>query len=185
MAIIHRATLQPSKLDLLRPWLDARPWGGSGEVERVDSYRFDDPDGRVGVEGLLVRRDGALLHVPLTYRAARLDQAPPNTLVGTLEHSVLGTRWVYDATADPVGVACFARALRGQQAQARLDVWEEGRLLETRPATLHLSVVGSAPARGGALSVHRELGEPRPPAADGASLLARWEDGEAVLATLS
>ncbi len=107
MAIIHQADLRPTKLELLADWLPTRSWysGPAGAaVERVAAFRFDDPDGEVGVETLLVRVDGGpVLQVPLTYRATPLAGADEH-LVGTTDHSVLGTRWVYDAGADPVYV---------------------------------------------------------------------------------
>jgi hypothetical protein len=104
MALLHRATLSPTKLEL--------PWAGYAEGPRVlGSYRFDDPAGEVGLEGFVVDAgDGVTLHVPLTYRAAPLEDAEAH-LVATAEHSVLGTRWVYDACADPVWVAEAARTI--------------------------------------------------------------------------
>ena len=96
MAILHRATLVPSKLELLEEWLPRQPWftGSAAGLERVAGYRFDDPAGEVGIETLLVRAPGGpLVQVPLTYRAAPLPDGA-RWLVGTLEHSVLGTRWV-------------------------------------------------------------------------------------------
>jgi hypothetical protein len=39
--------------------------------------------------------------VPLTYRAEALEGAD-HALIGTTEHGVLGHRWVYDGTHDPV-----------------------------------------------------------------------------------
>jgi hypothetical protein len=54
----------------------------------------------------------------MTYRAAPLDGAQ-DWLIGTAEHSVLGTRWVYDAVGDPVFVATAAEAIRtgGHEAE--------------------------------------------------------------------
>ena len=47
MALIHRATVTPGKVELLAGWLPGRDWhtGPTGEVTRVASYRFDDPAG--------------------------------------------------------------------------------------------------------------------------------------------
>ncbi|HEY0535924.1 MAG TPA: hypothetical protein VGD29_30425 [Actinoplanes sp.] len=121
MAIIHRATLTPTKLELLEAWLPTRPWypdGDAAGLERVGAARFDDPADEVGVEIFLVKTpQGPLTQVPMTYRAAPLDGAG-EWLIGTTEHSVLGTRWVYDAVADPVFVATTAEAIRtgGHQA---------------------------------------------------------------------
>ena len=122
MALIHRAEIRPTKLDLLAPWLPGRPWypgGSTGPLQRVGSARFDDPAGEVGVEVLIVREgdDGPLLQVPVTYRAAPLPGAE-HALIGTTEHSVLGLRHVYDACADPVYLAALARTVLtgGRQA---------------------------------------------------------------------
>jgi hypothetical protein len=111
MAILHKAQIVPSKLELLRAWLPSRPWfdGAAAGLERVAAFRFDDPAGRAGVEALLVR-DQRLYHVPLTYRGAPLAGADAH-LVGTCEHSVLGTRWVYDAAGDPVYATALAHAV--------------------------------------------------------------------------
>ncbi len=56
MALIHHATLRPTKLQLLSDWLPTRSWydGPKGEVERVATYRFDDPAGAVGLETMPV-----------------------------------------------------------------------------------------------------------------------------------
>lgn len=105
MALIYRAQLVPSKLEVLAAWIPAQPWIGdvhSAGIEAVGAYRFDDPDGEVGIETHLLRSaDGQVLQVPLTYRAAPLAGAE-SALIATLQHSVLGERWVYDACADPV-----------------------------------------------------------------------------------
>lgn len=111
MALLHRATMSPTKLELISGWLPSRPWAeDAGEPRVLGSYRFDDPDGEVGLEGFVLQTGAGVLHVPLTYRAAALDGAEAH-LLGTTEHSVLGPRWVYDACADPVWVAEAARTI--------------------------------------------------------------------------
>lgn len=52
----------------------------------------------MGIDTLLVRSKGVTYQVPLTYRAEPLDEAS-DSLLGTIDHSVLGTRYVYDAVA--------------------------------------------------------------------------------------
>jgi hypothetical protein len=124
VALIHRATLTPSKLDLLRAWLPTRPWFPSGaEVESLGAYRFDDPAGEVGVETFLLRAGDAVLQVPLTYRSAPPDVDDAHRL-GTTEHSVLGTRWVTDGCADPVWAQALLHAVLtgGDQATEEVDV---------------------------------------------------------------
>ncbi|MDP9791663.1 hypothetical protein J2S43_000175 [Catenuloplanes nepalensis] len=122
MAILHKARLVPTKLDLLDVWLPGRSWyAGSKDpgAERVAAFRFDDPAGAVGIETLLVRHraDGVVHQVPLTYREAPLAGADDH-LLGTLEHSVLGTRWVYDAAGDPVYATALAHAILTGAGQA-------------------------------------------------------------------
>ena len=162
MAIIHRATLTPSKPTLIGAWLDTRPWAGRGPDEVLGAYRFDDPDGEVGVEAFLVRRGNRLLHVPLTYRAAPLA-GHESHLVATLEHSVLGPRWVYDGAVDEVAVACFRRALEGEQEQAELEIWEDGRVVGHRPQQVLVTresgeeKAGDGPAQGGQVLIPHVL----------------------------
>ncbi|MDD0856964.1 hypothetical protein NHF46_02405 [Arthrobacter alpinus] len=74
------------------------------------AFRFDDPAGEVGIETHVVAVDGKTYQVPLTYRGAPLEGAE-EFLVTTMDHSVLGSRWVYDATADPVYVSELAAAI--------------------------------------------------------------------------
>jgi Maltokinase N-terminal cap domain len=116
MAILYpQAHLQPSKLEVLAPWLPARAWyrgPAAPRVTRVAWFRFDDPEGQVGVETLLVRAGDAapVYQVPLTYRGAPLDGGDA-WLIGTSEHSVLGPRWIYDACGDPVYAGVLATAI--------------------------------------------------------------------------
>lgn len=130
MAIIHKgASIVPSKLELLTRWMpDQRWYAGKGHVpqlERVGGFRFEDPEGEVGVEVHLVADRAAspvvVYHVPVTYRGAPLDGAE-HALIGTIEHSVLGPRWVYDGPHDPVYVAALVDTIltdgRSDDAQA-------------------------------------------------------------------
>jgi hypothetical protein len=112
MALLHKATITPSKRELMTAWLATRAWAeGFDPVKTIASYRFDDPDGEVGLEAaLLVDPDRGLAHVPLSYRGAPLEGAEA-FLVGTADHSVLGPRWVYDACGDPVWCAELATAI--------------------------------------------------------------------------
>ena len=109
MAVVHRAELSPSKLELLAQWLPGCSWFEHAEaLERISAFRFDDPDGEVGLETFIVGSGEMRFHVPLTYRGAPLDGG---TLVGTMEHSVLGQRWVYDGPSDPVYVDVTRQAI--------------------------------------------------------------------------
>lgn len=146
MALLHQAELTPSKIELLQGWAPSQPWftGEPGaELASVGAFRFDDPAGEVGVETLLVRAgDGPVLQVPVTYRGAPLVGGA-QWLVGTMQHSVLGPRWVYDGAGDPVYVQTVATAALtgGRQAELYLDV--DGERV-TREPTARVS--GSGPA---------------------------------------
>lgn len=172
MAILHSATIRPTKPELLETLL-------GGPVEVLGSYRFDDPAGEVGVEGFVVRRDAQLQHVAFTYRGAPLA-AGEARLVRTVDHSVLGQRWVYDGTTDPVAIDCFRRALRGEQHQAVLELWEDGRMVGTREPTVRLDAQAEASTDGTTVRIFRDLGD----ASSGPALVARWAGGEAVIAEL-
>jgi hypothetical protein len=143
MALLHRAELHPTKLELLMGWLPDRRWyreESAAGLARVASYRFDDPAGAVGIETMLVMAgDGPIYQVPLTYRDAPLEDGD-SWLIGTTEHSVLGRRWVYDACGDSVYVAALTSAIFAGAGQAEefLDV---GGRLERREPTM--SVMGS------------------------------------------
>lgn len=109
MAVVHRAELKPAKLDLIAAWLPTQEWfRNGGPAEREATFRLDDPAGEVGIETFVVRSGSSLFHVPLTYRGAPLEGG---RLVGELEHSVLGHRWVYDGPSDPVYVATTTEAI--------------------------------------------------------------------------
>lgn len=119
MALFHVATLTPTKADLLAAWVPDQPWGPPpGEaIEVVGAYRFDDPEGRVGMEVHLVRAGDAVLHVPLTYRDEPLAGAEA-ALITQMHHSVLGTRWVYDGLRDPRCVFMLAAVTMTGQGEA-------------------------------------------------------------------
>lgn len=211
MAVIHRATLKPSKLELLAPWLDRQSWSGSGgELERIGSYRFDDPAGEVGIEGFLLRRGSDILHVLLTYRGEPLPGAD-DRLIGTMEHSVLGTRWVYDGLSDPVSQEVLRRALRGEQEQALLEIHDDAGSIVQRPepdVRVRLVVADTAAAGTPALASVEDafdavgtgderflvarrpsvpgagLGQGVGHSQGGSRLVATWAKGEAVIAAL-
>jgi hypothetical protein len=149
MALLYQAELVPSKLELLQGWAPIQTWfvGEPGaELVNVSSYRFDDPDGEVGIETLLVRAgDSPIMQVPLTYRGAPLEGGEP-WLVGTTQHSVLGQRWVYDALGDPVALAAFATAALTGAHQAEQWIEIDGVMTQREPTAV---VVGSGTSASG------------------------------------
>ena len=126
MARFHRATITPTKEDLIRAWAPTQPWGPA-DVERfevIGAYRFDDPDGRVGMECHVVDAGGTLFHVPLTYRDEPLEELS-DALITEMEHSVLGRRWVYDGLRDPQLVVMLAGvAMTGQGEALGMAVYD-------------------------------------------------------------
>jgi hypothetical protein len=201
MARLHSdATLSPTKLELITPWLAAQAWAPSGEPRVIGSYRFDDPAGRVGIEAFLLEIDGEVVHLPLTYRAAALEGAE-DYLLGTVEHSVLGTRWVYDASVDPVAVHAYLAAMLSGDTEAELVLLERHREVGTREPSVRVHGSGtddpdSVPpfdgvalesveahavveAGGWTITIARRLGDA--PTGE-ATLSAVWEDSGAVVA---
>jgi hypothetical protein len=152
MALLHRATMHPTKRELLAGWLPGRDWyreRPDADVAVVASYRFDDPAGAVGIETLLVRAgDGPTYQVPLCYRGAPLDDGD-RWLIGNTAHSVLGKRWVYDGCGDPVYVSTLASAIFGETRQAD-EFFEVDGAQERRERTIAVTGSGGPGGRGGA-----------------------------------
>jgi hypothetical protein len=158
MATLYQATLTPTKIELLQAWVPTQEWfdGSDGTaLEAVGAFRFDDPDGEVGIETHLLRSaDGQTLHVPITYRGAPLADAE-SSLVGTADHSVLGQRWVYDGCGDPAYVRALATAILTGGREADVEI-----VTDTGPqrvaAQTHVRGTGSAetavPSLGSATS---------------------------------
>ncbi len=143
VAVIHRAQITPSKAELIAGWLPAQPWwsGSVAPLHVLGAYRFDDPAGEVGIETHLLRTgDGATLQVPLTYRGAPLAGAERH-LVGTMEHSHLGRRWVYDGCGDPVYLTTLASVIRTGGREAEEWVETDGTPVPREP-TAHVAGSG-------------------------------------------
>jgi hypothetical protein len=145
MALVYpQATLTPSKRELMEGWLPTRPWyDGRAGRKPVGSFRFDDPDGQVGLEGFLLGGEGlSTLFLPLTYRGAELEGAEDH-LIGTTEHSELGPRWVYDGCGDPVLVRSLAHAILTGAAGVDHE-YDIGNGRESRPTNAQARGSGSA-----------------------------------------
>lgn len=128
MAIFHRATTTPTKGEIIERWAPTRQWGPSAgdDIELIGSYRFDDPDGRVGMETFLAPAGGTLFQVPLTYRDEPLEDGG-SALITEMQHSVLGTRWVYDGLLDARYVLMLAGVTMTGQGEALGMVVYDGR----------------------------------------------------------
>jgi hypothetical protein len=167
MALLHHAQVVPSKLEVVGGWITAQPFWPDGaqpaSLRRVAGFRFDDPAGKVGIETLVVRCDAPdgtgviTFQIPLTYRETPLDGGEA-AFMGTMEHSVLGTRWVYDATGDPVYVAELVRTIVTGAREVELYYEENGeRITKPGDAQVHGSghpdaTVPATPGDASALS---------------------------------
>ena len=147
MGIVHRATLSPSKQEIVESWLPSRSWAGGRTVaEKVAEYRYDDPAGEVGVETILWRLDdGTVVQTPLAYRATPLAGAEEH-LVTTTQHSVLGERWVYDGCGDPVWASTLVTAITTGARQSQMFlVGDDGQRIDV-PARMQVRGSGSEDA---------------------------------------
>jgi len=151
MALLHHAELRPTKLELIADWLPSRDWWPNEArdgLEQVAAYRFDDPAGEVGIESILTRSPGGpVVHVPLTYRAAPLE-GYERWLVGTMEHSVLGPRWVYDGCGDPVYVGAVAQVVFAGGTEVEVYFEVDG-TRQVRPPTCSVQGSGTRDLRFG------------------------------------
>jgi hypothetical protein len=180
MALLHHATITPTKKELLDAWLPSQAWASGlpepQELTVVGGYRFDDPDGEVGVEGIVLgAADGGFVHVPLTYRAAPLAGADEH-LVGTMEHSALGRRWVYDAEGDPVWHAAVTATVLAGGSGAE-EYFEVDGVRETREPLVAVRGSGGEIDDPEAVAVHVVGSDPDAPA----TLTGRWDGGAGVL----
>ncbi|RVW10004.1 hypothetical protein EGT67_07160 [Prescottella agglutinans] len=202
MAILYAAELSPSKPELIATWMPAAPYyrGGSPTLTPVGAYRFDDPAGEVGIETHLMRdADGTTYQVPLTYRSTPLAGA---RLAGEMEHSVLGHRYVYDATTDPVYVQQLLAAIFGGGREAEQYVHVDGaepRLIDNTAYASGSGVTGAETptvagvsiradgtdtvisAGGVTVVVHHRPVDVEP---DGPVLQGEWDGGRGVFASM-
>lgn len=143
MGLIYDTTMSPSKAELLAAWLPTRSWftGDVSALTKIAAYRYDDPEGEVGIEGHLVTAgDSTVYHVPLTYRGAPLQDGE-EFLLDTSAHGVLGTRWISDAVGDPVFRTVIAEAIsHGRTGAEEIGVSESG---EEAPLAPTSSVAGT------------------------------------------
>ena len=81
--------------------------------------------------------DAAAYLVPMTYRGSPLAGGQ-DALIGTTEHGVLGTRWIYDGVRDPVLLTQLNELIQGRaEAQAQSES-------DTPDATVHSRAVPGA-----------------------------------------
>jgi hypothetical protein len=154
VALLHKTTLVPSKLELITEWAPRQSWfdgDAGGGFANIASFRFDDPAGEVGVETLFVQAgDGPVLQIPLTYRNEPVEGAE-HFLIGTMEHGVLGKRWTYDGAGDPVYLSTLATAALTGGTQVDLYYEVDGRRTHKDP---NATAAGSGVAGTAVPSAH-------------------------------
>jgi hypothetical protein len=150
MAVHLPAQIVPGKLELLQEWVPHQPWLGGSDASTLTplgSYRFDDPDGEVGMEThLLQTADGQVLQVPLTYRGAPRPSGDAS-LITTMTHTLLGDRWVYDGCHDPVFVTALTTAIVTGGREAEVFLSTDDGLVE-QPLSTHVRGNGPPDALG-------------------------------------
>ncbi|MGP4110410.1 maltokinase N-terminal cap-like domain-containing protein [Streptomyces sp. 4N509B] len=187
MATIHRTTMTPTKLELLTAWLPKQTWylgsTATPELVRAGGFRLDDPEGEVGIEIMVVvdatTPEPVAYLVPLGYRGEALEGVPEEALIGTSEHGVLGTRWIYDGAHDPVVTARLRALLRGEATPQHQS------LSDTPDPTV--TVHGTAPVDGLDVHLNRVLRPAEPAQNPPAHLVAgwTWPDGTTARAVLA
>ena len=135
MGIVHHtATLSPTKQELVEAWLP-EPAVGRGTTGRRQGRGI--PPRRRGGRGR--RRDH-----PLAYHDGTVEQTAADLplrpvdgaeahLVGTTDHSVLGTRWVYDGCADPVWASTLVAAILTGGRQSQMFIEQDGQRVDVPP----------------------------------------------------
>lgn len=153
------------------------------ELVKAGGFRLDDPDGAVGIEFMVVvdatAQEPVAYLVPMGYRGAALEGVPGEALIGTSEHGVLGTRWIYDGVRDPVVMAQLCALLRGEarpQHQGESD---------TPDPTVTVHGTGTDDARD--VQVNRVLRPEEAAQSPSVRLVAgwTWPDGTAVRGVLT
>lgn len=187
MASIHRTTMTPTKLELISGWLPKQSWyagsGGTPDLVKAGGFRLDDPEGEVGIEFMIVAdtagQEPVAYLVPLGYRGAALEGGPGEALIGTSEHGVLGTRWIYDGAHDPVVLARLRALLHGRAKPQQQSV------SDTPDPTV--VVHGAGPDQGAGVRIHRVLRAAEGEQGSSGRLVAgwTWPDGTAVRGELA
>ena len=151
MADIYSAELNPGKLDVITIWLKEQDWATDVDLDRspleaVSSYRFDDPNGEVGVEIHIVASGDRVFQAPVTYRGAPLEGAE-DFFISEMTHSILGRRWVYAGIGDPVFQQCLDATITSAGTSAvQHQVDDDGQRIEE--ITEVAQAVGTGPLAG-------------------------------------
>ncbi|MHA6750015.1 1,4-alpha-glucan branching protein GlgB [Dermacoccus nishinomiyaensis] len=180
VAEIHSgATLSPGKLELLTPWVATQRWfqakGREPHLRKVSAFRFEDPAGEVGLEVMFLRDLDAehetTYQVPVTYRGERAPELE-HAFIGTIEHSALGTRYVYDGPHDPVFAAVLLATMASGGTQA-----------ERSDGVVEMSVAGRPGPQSADLAAMRSATVLRGEQSN-TSIIYTLDDGEQLIAKL-
>lgn len=126
VAEIISATLTPTKQEVLQQWVPG--------FTEIGAFRLVDPAGEVGIDFVLgTDGEDRPIQLPVTYRSDEL----PSGVVGTMEHSVLGTRYVAKATADPVAIGEIVRVILAGDTEAERS--------DGKAQALHIQGSGQTP----------------------------------------
>lgn len=121
IAKIYKTQLNPTKTHIVNRLI------GTGDL--YASWRLLDRGGEVGIESLVcLAAAGELYQIPLTYRARKISD---DTTLLTLEHGVLGCRWVSPMTKDRVAIGELLDTVLGQE-QGALPSQREVHVLDVR-----------------------------------------------------
>lgn len=183
MADIYAAQISPGKLEIVTDWLSTRPWAAdvdlaASPLTAVSAYRFDDPDGEVGMEVHIVASGDRTFQVPLTYRGAPLDGGDDH-LITTMDHSVLGKRWVYAGMGDPLFRRRLDHAIATAGTSAKqFRVDDEGNRLEEITDVAHARGTGPLPGAGDVELIDELTLDSPLEGTEAGLLLGRWSGQE-------
>lgn len=139
------ADLKPGKEYFHKEFLRREGLAHDG-VNIIAAWRIVDPQGEVGMELFLAELSGVerLVQIPLTYRPQPLSNDAG--LLGTMQHSELGQRWIYDARQDPTFHTALNRTFENEEPAASQKIMGSG---DNKPPQVELrSVRGDEHLRG-------------------------------------
>lgn len=174
------ARIDPGKEHFHRLFLDRESIPTRGRsLAPLAAWRMVDPEGEVGMEMTIVElttssgaEQNVFVQIPLTYRSASLGEEYEHALLGTMHHSYLGERWVYDARYDPVFQRELVRTIEDGLPAAKRKLVRNGQIFSP---TVTLN---SNPAPGEQPQIIITLEPPVEGPAETGELRATWRHGD-------